>query len=196
MPAFSNNARGGGHFDPRGIPAARPFLESEGVIKPGNRPDSKGNIKGNCIAHVSKSRKSCSYSLDGRFYCFGCGAHGDLIDFVKLRHRVDFRTAAKILGAWRDSPLTQHEQSELNQRAFARQQQREHTIHAEEARRKERLALRFEIHEDTRLMKDVSLRLRDDVENETLWECLELLWNCRELTEREYMHACGLEVDL
>jgi hypothetical protein len=195
MPASLNKSRVGGHFDPTRLPAARAFFEAEGVIRPGDRPDRRGNIKGDCIAHPSKSHKSCAYRLNGQIYCYGCGFHGDLIDFVKLRHRVHFRTAAKILGAWRDSPLTQQERTKLNHRASVQQQEREQAIQAEKAQRKERLNLRVEIHEDAQLMKEISLKLRDDVENETLWECLELVWKCRELTEREYMHACGPEAD-
>ena len=125
MPASLNKSRVGGHFDPTRLPAARAFFEAEGVIRPGDRPDSRGNIKGDCIAHPSKSHKSCAYRLNGQIYCYGCGFHGDLIDFVKLRRRVDFRTAAKILGAWRDSPLTQQERAKLNHRASVQQQERE-----------------------------------------------------------------------
>jgi hypothetical protein len=96
----SKQSRAGGHFDPTRLPAARAFFESEGVIKPGTRPDRNGNTMGDCIAHTSRSHRSCSYSFDGWFYCFGCGVHGDLIDFIKLRYHVDFKTAAKRLGAW------------------------------------------------------------------------------------------------
>jgi len=64
-----------------------------------------------------------------------------------------------------------------------------------EAQRAERLALRDEIHQDTRLMKQLSAQLQREVGNETLWTCLELTWNSRQLSEREYMRACGFEVD-
>jgi DNA primase len=35
----------------------------------------------------------------GLFHCFVCNASGDLVDFVRLRDRVDFREAACRLGA-------------------------------------------------------------------------------------------------
>jgi len=177
------------------MPATRPFLESEGVIRPGDRADRNGNIMGDCIAHVSKSQKSCSYKLNGQIYCFGCGFKGDLIDFVKRRYHLDFRGAAKRLGAWRDSALAQEERSELDRQSRAREEERARTLQAEMEERQRRLALRNEIHQDTQLMKDLSGQLSRDIENETLWECLQLASNCRELTEREYMRACGFEVD-
>jgi DNA primase len=191
----SKQFRGNAHFHRELFPAVRPFLEGEGVIQPSDRPDRNGNIMGDCIAHTSKSHKSCSYKLNGQIYCFGCGFHGDLIDFVKLRYRVDFKTAAKRLGAWRDLPVTPHERRELHCLTAMRQQEREQLLQAEKALRRERLAQRDEIHQDTQLMKDISAQLRQDVENETLWECLELTWKCRELNEQPYLKACGLEVD-
>lgn len=37
------------------------------------------------------------------YHCFGCGAHGDVIDFVQEIHGVDFKEACDILGG-KDSP--------------------------------------------------------------------------------------------
>lgn len=37
----------------------------------------------------------------GHYHCFGCGAHGDAIDFVMEQHGVGFREACAILGAGR-----------------------------------------------------------------------------------------------
>ena len=44
-------------------------------------------------------------------------------------------------------------------------------------------------------MQSLSAQLNPDRENEALWESLEVAWKCRELTEREYIRACGFEVD-
>lgn len=39
----------------------------------------------------------------GAFKCFACGERGgDILDFYQKYHCVDFKTAAKALGAWRD----------------------------------------------------------------------------------------------
>jgi DNA primase len=35
---------------------------------------------------------------DGFFHCFGCGAHGDVIEFVRRVYRAEFRQACEILG--------------------------------------------------------------------------------------------------
>lgn len=36
-------------------------------------------------------------------HCFGCGFHGDVIDFVREIEGVDFRAACDILGGWKES---------------------------------------------------------------------------------------------
>ena len=40
-----------------------------------------------------------SMSVDSRFYCFGCGASGDVIDFSALLHGLGKREAAVRLAA-------------------------------------------------------------------------------------------------
>jgi hypothetical protein len=40
----------------------------------------------------------------GYFHCFGCGAHGDVIDFVRLVHGVDFPKACEILTGIAPAP--------------------------------------------------------------------------------------------
>lgn len=55
--------------------------------------------KGLCPFHSEKS-PSFSVSPDKGFYhCFGCGAHGGVIDFVMAVQGVDFRTAIEQLAA-------------------------------------------------------------------------------------------------
>jgi DNA primase len=54
--------------------------------------------KGLCPFH---SEKTPSFTVDrdrGLFYCFGCGAGGDLFGFVRQIERVEFREAAEILA--------------------------------------------------------------------------------------------------
>ncbi len=45
-----------------------------------------------------------------RFHCFGCGAHGDAIDWVRLAHKVSFKEASRMLGQQRIVPPSQEEQ--------------------------------------------------------------------------------------
>lgn len=88
-------------FRREALPPARTVFETSGVIKLGARSDRKGNVRGDCLAHQSKSRTSCSYNVNsGLFFCHSCGVKGDLIGFVRLRDQCDFRTACQHLGVW------------------------------------------------------------------------------------------------
>src|SRR5439155_10460673 len=103
------------------LPPARSFYERElGKL---SRP-SRGWARGRCPFHESKSGFSFSVNLDsGGFYCFGCNAKGgDVVDFVKLRDRVDFRRAAQFLGAWREEDFSEAERCELQRQKSEREQ--------------------------------------------------------------------------
>ena len=39
-----------------------------------------------------------SMKVDRRYYCFGCGATGDVIDFVSLLHGISAKAAALMLA--------------------------------------------------------------------------------------------------
>lgn len=57
------------------------------------------NYQGCCPFHDEKS-PSFTVAQDKQFFhCFGCGAHGDVIDFVADINRVEFIEAIKILDA-------------------------------------------------------------------------------------------------
>jgi len=56
------------------------------------------NYAGLCPFHHEK-KPSFSVSPEKQaFYCFGCGEHGDVIDFIQKLRGVDFRGALSILG--------------------------------------------------------------------------------------------------
>ncbi|MDA8104752.1 MAG: CHC2 zinc finger domain-containing protein [Nitrospiraceae bacterium] len=69
-------------------------LQAEGVyLKQRGR-----SFWGLCPFH---SEKTASLKVDNdrqTFYCFGCGAHGDVIDFQMRRHSIDFNEALSYLG--------------------------------------------------------------------------------------------------
>ena len=44
-----------------------------------------------------------------RFYCFGCGARGDAIDWLRLTQQVSFKEARELLGQQRPPPPTAEE---------------------------------------------------------------------------------------
>lgn len=54
--------------------------------------------KGCCPFHQDRSPSFTIYSGGERFQCFGCGASGDVLDFIKLQHGVGLREAAEMLG--------------------------------------------------------------------------------------------------
>jgi len=54
--------------------------------------------KGLCPFHREKTPSFTANRDRGLFYCFGCGAGGDLFGFVRQIERVEFREAAEILA--------------------------------------------------------------------------------------------------
>lgn len=58
-----------------------------------------GEWKGLCPFHSEKSPSFTIFDRGNRFKCFGCGATGDVLDFVRLLHGVGLRDAAELLGA-------------------------------------------------------------------------------------------------
>ncbi len=67
----------------------------------------KGNEYSSCCPFHEEKTPSFSVSPSKQLYhCFGCGAGGDLIDFVKNIEGVDFVSAAKMLGGEEvDTPI-------------------------------------------------------------------------------------------
>lgn len=54
-----------------------------------------------CVFHKDRNPSLSVNLLSGGFRCFGCGAHGgDVLAFHMLRHGLEFKTAARELGAW------------------------------------------------------------------------------------------------
>ena len=180
-------------FDRSLLPPAVSFYERElGRLR---RRDRKGWALGNCPFHKSESRRSFSVNLQsGGFHCFGCGAKGgDIVQFIVLRDGLDFKTAAKTLGAWHGQ-LSPAERLD----ATRRQQEREWNLEQEAERkaavRRERLRLRDELHTATRLYEQAASRLHErGPEAEDQWAVLPALLADLRLTESAYMQACGLE---
>lgn len=52
-----------------------------------------------CPFHHEKTPSFSVNSIDKYYHCFGCGASGDVIGFIKEYENVDFRTAVQILAA-------------------------------------------------------------------------------------------------
>ena len=63
----------------------------------GYEPNRQGFL--NCPFHSEKTASCKIYPKSNSFYCFGCGAGGDVIDFVRLLYGLDFRQACVRLEA-------------------------------------------------------------------------------------------------
>lgn len=66
------------------------------------------NRAGFCRCPFHNERTASMKIYAQSFYCFGCGAGGDVIDFVRLYERCDFKTAFRMLGGEFDSHTKKH----------------------------------------------------------------------------------------
>src|SRR5262249_16571768 len=140
-------------LDRSALPTARNFYQREGLT-PG-RPNKSGwaRCKGKPPCHKSKSGNSFAVNLDhGGFLCHGCGAKGDIIGFVCLRDGCDFKTSCKTLGIWREN-LTPTERIDIAKRESEREAQRQRDAECDAAQRRERLKLRNELHQVSKLYR-------------------------------------------
>lgn len=56
------------------------------------------NLKGLCPFHSEKTPSFTVYPQDNSFYCFGCGAGGDAISFIRKRESLDYPDAVEFLA--------------------------------------------------------------------------------------------------
>lgn len=56
------------------------------------------NLIGLCPFHAERTPSFCVYPNNGSFYCFGCGAGGDVITFLRLAEHLDYVEAIKYLA--------------------------------------------------------------------------------------------------
>ena len=63
-----------------------------------NLTRSGANLKGLCPFHSEKTPSFTVYTGDGHFYCFGCGAGGDVISFIMRIENLDYRGALEFLA--------------------------------------------------------------------------------------------------
>lgn len=99
----------------------------------GFRLDKAGFCK--CPFHSERSASFKAYSGNRGFYCFGCGAHGSVIDFVMRFFGLSFFDSIKkinedfSLGLPIGEKLDRRKQLEMNRQAFMRKR----TVEAEKA---------------------------------------------------------------
>lgn len=82
-----------------------------------------------CPFHSERSASFKAYPGQRGYYCFGCGAHGSVIDFVMLYFGLSFKDSlAKInvdfsLGLPIGEKLDRRKQLEMNRQAFMRKRE-------------------------------------------------------------------------
>jgi DNA primase len=62
------------------------------------KPAGRGQLKGLCPFHGERTPSFHVHVERGFFYCFGCGAKGDVFDFVMRTQGIEFRDALQLLG--------------------------------------------------------------------------------------------------
>lgn len=65
-----------------------------------------GRLVGVCPFHGDSNPSFVIYPSSQSYYCFGCGAGGDVLDFVSRLHRVDFKEAAALLQCSAPLPVS------------------------------------------------------------------------------------------
>lgn len=65
-----------------------------------------GSLKARCPFHSEKTPSFFVSSDRGSYYCFGCGASGDIFSFVEEFEGLDFKGALKLLAQRAGVPLT------------------------------------------------------------------------------------------
>ncbi len=75
-----------------------------------------GNFKAKCPFHNEKTPSFFVSPERGTYYCFGCGAKGDIFSFVEQYEGLDFRGALKLLAEKAGVPLVYERPQEKDQR--------------------------------------------------------------------------------
>ena len=88
-----------GRFQPLDLEAIKSANPLPSVVGGAIKLHRAGNeLKGLCPFHAEKSPSFTIFRGGSRFHCFGCGAGGDVFDFVSKMHGVGLRDAAEMLG--------------------------------------------------------------------------------------------------
>lgn len=87
-------------------------LEREGI-----ESKTRGrNYWAKCPFHADKSPSFKVSPNTQTFYCFGCGKHGDVIDFIKELHGFSFKDACRYLNIIPGKPIPIDPQKEKQRR--------------------------------------------------------------------------------
>lgn len=76
------------------------------------------NLKAKCPFHNEKTPSFFVSPARNSFYCFGCGAKGDIFSFVEQFEGVDFTGALKILGEKAGVPIVYERQEKRDEKSL------------------------------------------------------------------------------
>lgn len=92
-----------------------------------------------CPIHNEETPSCKIYEKTNTFHCFGCGASGDVVNFVALVEKTDNNTAAKIIDEWfgldLSKPLTKQERIEFIKQEKERNKQAQQRIKDEKLKK-------------------------------------------------------------
>ena len=78
------------------------------------------NLKGLCPFHSEKTPSFTVYPGTQSFYCFGCGAGGDVINFVMRTENIDYVSAIETLAKRAGIPLPDFDSGNYRQDGVSR----------------------------------------------------------------------------
>jgi CHC2-type zinc finger protein len=108
--------------------------------------------------HPDRTPSMCWNLATGKFRCYGCGRHGDAIDYLTIRYGMDFKQAARSLGVWRDE-ITKDQSRELRRLQNQRERQRAKEAARKEQERQQQIAARDQLHRLENDYSQASVRL-------------------------------------
>jgi CHC2-type zinc finger protein len=128
-----------GQFRRELLPPARAFYPREFGSALGK--ERRGWAQTKCCFHDGHSKTSLALNMcEGHFRCFSCGARGaDLIAFVRLRYKLDFRGACQYLNAWDSGFFSPHQ---VRQQQLARERQQIEEAIRQQAEHRQRIEAR------------------------------------------------------
>ncbi len=79
------------------------------------------NLNGHCPFHSERTPSFTVFPATKSFYCFGCGAGGDVVTFIMKRENLDYRSALELLAARAGIELPRDERMDDSQSGVKRE---------------------------------------------------------------------------
>lgn len=170
------------------LPNARDFWERQfGQLRGRGR-----RVKVLCCLHPDHHPSLSINLVTGCFRCWSCGARGgDLIDFVMLRDKCDFKRACQTLDCWDGAELSAEAKAAQKRADKARVRLKAERLAEIERARVARIEARDWLHCCERIYREAIEGLRPD--DEIGWAIAALAFDEVVDAEAEYFDVCGLE---